>query len=155
MKLDNEMDHGPILAQTAFMIDANATTGSLEVACGQIGGELLLHVIPSYLEGVLIPKEQEHLKATYCGKIEKALGEITLETKAYEVIRKYRALTPWPGLYFFVDHKDKRMRIKVTSVDTRKDVGKDDDASSVILRVIPEGKHEMSWEDFKRGYLKA
>ena len=147
------MDHGGILVQTAFMMDSSATAGTLEVSCGQIGGELLLQALPAYLDGSLIPKEQDHLKATYCTKIEKSLGEITLETKAYEVIRKYRALTPWPGIYFFIEHKDKSMRVKVTIVDTQKNITKDSLASEVILQVIPEGKKEISWEDFKRGYL--
>ena len=153
IKLDNEMDHGPILVQTAFMMDASANTGTLEISCGQIGGELLLQVLPAYIDGVLIPKEQEHSKATYCTKIEKSLGEIKLDTKAYEVIRKYRALTPWPGVYFFIKHKNKSIRIKVTLVDTQKEITKDSEAGEVILRVIPEGKKEISFEDFKRGYL--
>ena len=153
IKLDNEMDHGPILVQTAFMMDPSATSGTLEVSCGQIGGELLLQVLPSYLDGTLIPKEQDHGKATYCTKIEKSLGEITLETKAYEVLRKYRALTPWPGIYFFIQHKDKLMRVKVTNVDMQKEITKDTDASEVILQVIPEGKKEIGWDDFERGYL--
>jgi methionyl-tRNA formyltransferase len=130
IKLDNEMDHGPILVQTAFMMDATATAGTLEVSCGQIGGELLLQVLPSYLDDVLIPKEQDHSKATYCTKIEKALGEITLETKAYEVIRKYRALTPWPGIYFFIEHKGVKMRVKVTNVDIQKEIQLDKGKSS-------------------------
>ncbi len=153
IKLDNDMDHGPILVQTAFMIDATATAGTLEVSCGQIGGELLLQVLPSYLDDTLLPKEQEHGKATYCTKIEKSLGEITLETKAYEVLRKYRALTPWPGIYFFINHKDKPMRVKVTNVDMQKEITKDTDATEIILQVIPEGKNEIGWDDFERGYL--
>lgn len=153
IKIDNEMDHGGVLVQTAFMLEASATAGTLEVSCGQIGGELLLQVLPAYLDDILIPKEQEHSKATYCTKIEKSLGEINLETKAYEVIRKYRALTPWPGIYFFIKHKDKDTRVKVTMVDTQKEITKDSPASEVILRVIPEGKKEISFEDFKRGYL--
>lgn len=155
IKLDNEMDSGPILVQTAFMIDVSATAGTLEVACGQIGGELLLQVIPHYLEGIIVPKEQDHSKATYCSKIDKSLGEITLETKAYEVIRKYRALTPWPGLYFFITHKDKPMRIKVGSVAVQKEINKDTLTAEVITTVIPEGKKEIMWDDFKRGYLSS
>lgn len=155
IKLDNEMDHGPILVQTAFMIDPVANAGTLEVSCGQIGGELLLQLLPAYLDGTLIPKEQDHSKATYCTKIEKSLGEITLDSKAYEVLRKYRALTPWPGIYFFITHKEKQMRVKVTNVNMQKEIHKDSKASEVILQVIPEGKKEIAWEDFERGYLSG
>lgn len=153
IQLDNEMDHGPILAQSAFIIDPTATSGTLEVECGQLGGELLVQSIQHYLDGTLIPKEQNHEEATVCKKITKELGEITLTTNAAEVQRKFRALTPWPSLYFFIDHKDRRIRVKVTQVDLNL-IGTDTlVAGDIILSVIPEGKHEMSFEDFKRGYL--
>lgn len=154
IKLDELMDHGPILAQTAFIINANETAGSLEVTCGQLGGNMLSQLIPSYIEGVLIPKEQDHTKATLCKKIEKSFGEITLNDSASEVQRKYRGLTPWPGLYFFHTHHDTTLRIKITKVDTVKNTTLDMQAPSVILSVVPEGKKEMSWESFVKGYIK-
>lgn len=154
MKLDAEMDHGPLLAQSALIIDPSATAGTMEVECGMLGGELLVQALPSYLDGTLIPKEQNHSEATFCKKITKELGEITLATNGAEVQRKFRALTPWPSLYFFIDHNGKKMRVKVTKVDTSI-VGSDSlTAGDVIQSVIPEGKHEMAFEDFKRGYLK-
>lgn len=155
MKLDSEMDHGPLLAQSAFIIDPTATSGTLEVECGQLGGELLVQSLPHYLDGTLVPKEQDHSQATVCRKITKELGEIRLSTNAAEVQRKFRALTPWPSLYFFIDHKDRKIRIKVTQVDLALLGSESLVASDVILSVVPEGKHEMSFEDFRRGYLQA
>ena len=154
MKLDAEMDHGPILTQAAFIINPETTAGQMEIECGQLGGELLVQVLPHYIDGTLIPKEQDHTKATICRKITKDLGEITLTTRADEVQRKFRALTPWPGLYFFMDHKGKSIRVKVNKVDATL-IGTDSlIASDVIESVTPEGKHEISFEDFKRGYLE-
>ena len=154
MKLDKEMDHGPILVQTAFVINSETTAGKLEVECGQVGGELLTQVLPPYLEGSLIPKEQDHSKATICKKITKDLGEITLDTPADEVRRKFRALTPWPSLYFFHKHDEKMMRFKVTAVDLTSYKELTSIAKDVILSVIPEGKKEISWTDFLRSYVK-
>jgi methionyl-tRNA formyltransferase len=150
MKLDAEMDHGPILVQTAYMIPDEATAGTLEVTCGQVGGELLTQVLESYIDGTLIPKEQDHNKATICKKITKEMGEIRLTDDAGEVQRKFRALTPWPGLYFFMIHNGKQTRIKVTSMNL---IETKEFANEVILKVVPEGKHEITWEDFTRGYL--
>ncbi|MEN9338210.1 MAG: hypothetical protein RIQ41_524 [Candidatus Parcubacteria bacterium] len=153
MKLDSGMDTGPLLTQSAFIINPTATAGTLEVECGQVGGELLVQVLPHYLEGTLLPQEQEDTLATMCKKITKDMGEITLTTNAAEVQRKFRALTPWPSVYFFVDHAGKHMRVKVTAVDLEL-IGSDTlVASDVIMKVTPEGKHEMTFEDFKRGYL--
>lgn len=153
MKLDSGMDHGPILLQNAFTINPASTAQTLEVECGQLGGELLVQVLPHYLDGSLIPKEQDHDNATICKKITKDLGEITLTTRVDEVQKKFRALTPWPGLYFFITHKEKEIRVKVTDVDLILEGTETLVASDIILKVIPEGKHEISWEDFVRGYM--
>lgn len=153
MKLDKEMDHGPILIQTQFEINKEATAGTLEVEAGQLGGELLIQVLEHYLDGTLIPKEQEHTKATVCKKITKELGEIKLDNGAIEVRNKFRSLTPWPSLYFFIKHGDRNIRIKVTKVDLIKDIDENTKAKDIILSVIPEGKKEMDWESFGRGYM--
>lgn len=154
MKLDSNMDHGPILIQNAFTINPKSTAQTLEIECGQLGGQLLVEIIPHYINDTLVPKEQNHEQATICKKITKNLGEINLTTKGSEVQRKFRALTPWPGLYFFIEHKNKNIRVKVTDVDLLLSGSETLTASDVILKVIPEGKHEISWEDFVRGYIK-
>lgn len=155
MKLDSGMDHGPILVQNSFTINPSSTAQTLEVECGQLGGELLVQVLPHYLDGTLIPKEQDHDRVTICKKITKDLGEITLTTRADEVQRKFRALTPWPGLYFFITHKEKQIRIKVTAVDLLLEGTETLVASDIILKVIPEGKHEITWSDFVHGYMDS
>ncbi len=152
MKLDSEMDHGPILAQNEFTISPEATAGTLEVLCGQIGGEMLVQCLPHYLEGVLVPKEQNHNEATTCKKITKELGLITLSDDIREVRRKYRALNPWPGIYFFINHGEKDMRVKINGLDLVNDKGTTE-VSAYILSVTPEGKKQMDFESFKRGYL--
>jgi methionyl-tRNA formyltransferase len=154
MKLDKEMDHGPILVQNAFTVDVEATSGTLEVTCGQLGGDLLAQVLPSYIDGTLIPKEQDHSQATVCKKISKELGEIKLTDSANDVRTKWRALSPWPGLYFFIKHNEKEMRVKITGVDLITPTEDIDTAKDIITSVIPEGKKEMSFESFLRGYIK-
>ena len=154
MKLDSGMDTGPILTQSAFIINPETTSGTMEVECGQLGGELLVQVLPHYIEGTLIPKDQDTEGVTICKKITKDLGEITLTTNGGEVQRKFRALTPWPSLYFFIEHKEKKIRVKVSGVDLTLSGSETLVASDVITKVIPEGKHEISFEDFKRGYLE-
>lgn len=152
MVLDKEMDHGPLLTQSAFMLRDEVTSSLLEVESGQLGGELLVQVLPHYCEGTLLPKEQNHEEATICKKITKELGQITLGDSIMEVRRKYRALTPWPGLYFFVEHKGPQIRVKVNSLDLTS-TKESTEASDYILTVTPEGKKEMDWESFKRGYM--
>jgi methionyl-tRNA formyltransferase len=153
MKLDKEMDHGPILAQSAFTINPLANAGTLEVSSGQLGGELLVSVLPHYLDRTLLPKEQDHSQATVCKKISKELGLIHLEDDIDIVRRKFRALTPWPGLYFFIEHAGRTIRVKVNGVDLVSEEKSSRKASDYLLSVTPEGKKEMDWESFTRGYL--
>lgn len=153
IKLDNEMDHGPILIQNALTIPSVATAGTLEVICGQMGGELLTQILENYCNGELVPKEQDHSKATLCKKITKDLGEVALETSALELRCKYKALTPWPSVYFFHIHNNKKIRVKITSVDLTRPIDSTTKASEIILSVIPEGKKEMDYTSFVRGYM--
>ncbi len=153
MKLDKEMDHGPILIQNSFMISPLENAGTLEVRCGQMGGELLTSILPHYLEGTLVPKEQDHSKATICKKITKELGLIDLTDNIDVVRRKFRALTPWPGLYFFITHNSKQVRVKINEIDlvTEKE---ERQAKDYFLSVTPEGKKQMDFGSFCRGYLQ-
>lgn len=152
MKLDKEMDHGPLLAQSAFTISPFANAGTLEVSAGQLGGELLVSVLPHYLEGSLIPKEQNHEEATVCKKITKELGLIHLDDDIDIVRRKARALTPWPGLYFFIQHGGRDIRVKINEVELVNEK-ESRHARDYIISVTPEGKKEMDWESFGRGYM--
>ncbi len=150
MKLDKEVDHGPILVQGSIPVESEDTACTIEVKAGMEGGALLSQVLEHYLTGTLIPVEQDHSSATFCKKIEKEMGEITLVDNAETVANKWRAFTPWPGIYFFFTHGDKKIRVKVSALRKEDLVGKQ--AKDIILSVIPEGKKEMSFEDFKRGY---
>lgn len=153
MKLDELMDHGPLLVQSSFTISPYANAGTLEVECGQRGGELLVSILPHYLEGSLIPKEQNHEEATVCKKITKDLGLIQLLDDIDVVRRKFRALTPWPTLYFFIEHNGKDIRVKVNEIELVEEK-ESRNAQDYILSVTPEGKKQMDWESFKRGYLQ-
>jgi methionyl-tRNA formyltransferase len=88
-----------------------------------------------------------------CKKISKELGLIHLEDDIDIVRRKFRALTPWPGLYFFIEHAGRTIRVKVNGVDLVSEEKSSRKASDYLLSVTPEGKKEMDWESFTRGYL--
>jgi methionyl-tRNA formyltransferase len=152
MKLDKEMDHGPLLVQSYFPINQRDTSATLEVKAGIEGGTLLTQILPHYVDGTLIPKEQDHSKATYCHKITKEQGEISLTDSAQNVLTRWRALTPWPGIFFTIPHHEQHIRVKITELATET-VSETLLASDIITKVIPEGKREVDWKSFKQGYL--
>ena len=153
MKLDAGMDSGPILIKQSLDMSMLDTAQSLELKAGQIGGELLSQIIPHYVDGTLIPKEQNHAEATICKFIEKSQGEIKLTDNIEEIKNKWRAFYPWPGIFFFIKHKihdeEKDLRIKISEFNLL-----EENIETCIIKVIPEGKSEMTFEDFKRGYLR-
>jgi len=152
MQIDKEMDHGPIVVQQRLDTDRWPEEAT---ALGQKlfteGGRLLADNILPWLSGEITPREQDHLAATYCKKIQKDDGLINLTEDPKINIRKIKAFSGRPGAYFFTERlpalqagNGKRLRVKITEASLQ-------DKTLVIERVIPEGKGEMSYDDFLRG----
>lgn len=154
MKLDEEVDHGPILIQTEMSLEIEDVNEKVERKAGSFGGEMLAQILNHYLDGSLKLIEQDHSKATFTKKFEKKEGEIKLDDNAEVVQNKFKALLPHIPIFFFIKHKDKNIRVKINEIELNKNLAKDRSASEIIKKVIPEGKSEMSFSDFEKGYLK-
>lgn len=154
IKLDKEIDHGPILIQKEIQISEEDTNEKLERRCGQEGGEMLAQILESYLEGNLRLIEQNHKEMTLTKKFEKTEGKIDLEDSAEILQNKFKALPPHIPIYFLINHKEKELRIKISEIELSRDSAKNKQAREIIKKVIPEGKPEMNFSDFERGYLK-
>lgn len=109
MQLDREVDHGPVLAQRSVPVAADATGGSLTDLLAQKGAELLVETLPRFLSGELTPQPQDHARATFTHKLERASGELDWSRLAAELALVVRAYDPWPGTYTCWDGK----RLKV------------------------------------------
>lgn len=158
MRLDKEIDHGPIVAQEiipaekigADKIGTNETSQwpisapALEDISAHFGGELLAKILPDWLAGKITEKEQDHSHATYCQKILKADGLIDLTADPYTNYLKICAYSDWPGTYFFKERNGKNIRVAVKKVTYQNN-------QLVIETVVPEGKSEMPYLDFLRG----
>lgn len=147
MLMDEEIDHGPIVAQARIELEESewpprATV--FEALLAHAGGQLLAETIPLWLAGKITPEEQNHEKATFSQKITKEDGKINLADDPYQNLLKIRAYDGWPGTYFIHSKNGKDIRIKITDAELA------EDGSLKILRVIPEGKKEMDYSDFLR-----
>ncbi len=146
MQLDEEMDHGPVLAQRERIMNNWPPRGSeLTRDLAHFGGSLLADVIPEWLNG-LKAFPQDHSHATFTKKITKEDGLLDFTDDPVMNYKKVRAYDDWPGTYFFTTKHGKNIRVKVTDATF-------EDGKLVITRVIPEGKKEMTYEDFLRGSL--
>ena len=141
IRLDSEMDHGPILHKETVATDEWPTYAEkLEKRLGEVGGKMLVKILPDWIDGKILEKEQDHSLATFCKKIEKTDGELNLEDSPEINLRKIMAYCVWPGAYYFEDRK--RMIVKQAHIE---------DSKLVLDRIVPEGKKEMSYKDYLNG----
>ena len=98
---------------TAMLMDAGLDTGDMldfiYTPCeskmsselfselGELGGELIVKVLKNFEN--LKPQKQDESEATHCKKISKSDGLFSFDEEAVQIYNKFRALTPWPGIY--------------------------------------------------------
>lgn len=145
MLVDEKMDHGPIVSQKEVSISPWPPKANvLEQILAQEGGALLAEIIPQWIAGKREPREQAHEQATFTKKITKEDGLIDLAGDPETNYRKIQAFDTWPRAYFFTERRGKKIRVSITDAALI-------DKKLVLKKVIPEGKKEMSYEDFLRG----
>ncbi len=144
MLIDEQVDHGPILAQQKIALDPNTNFVQLRDQLATIGSDMLAEILPKWVKGEIKALEQDHTVATFTKKVKKEDGEIKLEDDANLNYRKFLAFTPNPGIYYFAEHLGKPLRVLITSAHLNNNV-------FTIDRVKPEGRKEMKYQAFLRG----
>ena len=139
-----KLDTGPIIAHVNACIGPDETTGELRSRLTDMGAALLVWTLPDFLAGKLHPVPQNDSQATHCGKTRKEDGQLDLAAPGIQNYRKYRAYHAWPRTYFLAENGDTQIRVILAAAHL-------EDGAFVIDRVLPEGKKEMSYQDFLRG----
>ena len=103
MQVELALDAGPVLAARRLSIDPWDTTGSLTSRLAEEGADLLLEVLPGWLEGTLAAVPQDETQATYAPIVRKEDGRIDWSLPADELWRRVRAYNPWPGAFTLLD----------------------------------------------------
>lgn len=167
MYMEKRMDAGDMILQKQIPIQEAETCGELHDKLSDLGRQCVEEVL-EILGKNPSPKatKQDETKATYCGKIEKSMGEIKWkEWSAKKIHLRVCALNPWPGA--FTTYKNKRLKIHQTEVIHKTATAKPGviecaDENGLIVatadglirlaNIQPEGKKAMSDSDFLRGY---
>ncbi|MBU6431240.1 MAG: methionyl-tRNA formyltransferase [Patescibacteria group bacterium] len=153
MLMDEQVDHGTIIAQQNLGVELPSELGSstpkrlnskqLEEKLAELGGQMLVDVIPKWINGEIKPIEQDHSQATFTKKITKEDGLVDLEKDSPEIIyRKFLAFQPWPGIYYFTEKNDRKTRVIITDMELS------ESGELKIKKVKPEGKKEMDYDNF-------
>ena len=109
MRMDEQLDHGPILAARSLAIGPREDAVALTSRLAELGAELLVETVGrlAAIEAVA----QDHALATLAPRLRKEEGELEWSLGPQEIDRRVRALQPWPG----VTLPTKRGRVKVLS----------------------------------------
>jgi methionyl-tRNA formyltransferase len=164
MVMDEQVDHGPIIAQKKLKKPSPwpPTYDVLEELLARAGGKLLAEILPEWCAKKIVATPQDDSAATFTTKITKEDGEIAFDpgqiTSAgsgligdpWQNFKKIQAFSRWPKAHFFIERKTKTgiktLRIAITAA-------RFENGQLTIEHVIPEGKQEMNWRDFAKGYL--
>lgn len=137
IRMNERMDAGEILGMARVSL-ADETLGELHDRLSLLSSEVMIN----YLKGnSLTPIMQDENLATYCKKIQKEDLLLDLSWDASLLVRKVKAFSPFPGAYVVTAAG---LRVKI--LDAHVENGK-----FVPVLVKPEGKGEMSYEDYVRG----
>lgn len=151
-KMDEKVDHGPIISQFKEDILPEDTGETLRTRLFERSADVLVELLEPYLQGKITPKVQDDSSATYTKIITREDGRIDLNKKSpKEAERFIRAMQPWPGAWTLVhlspdDQKDRRLKIIAAHLEEGK---------LVLDEVQLEGKPRVSWKQFSEGYREA
>lgn len=138
--LDDQIDHGPILAQEMISLLGTETTYHLKNMLFEKGGEMIEQLLLGLENGDPILKTpQNHKHESFTEKITKEHGKISLDKPPSQetLYRMIRAYYPWPTVWF---------------------LWKQENGKEKLVKLLPEekiqveGKRPMSYREFINGY---
>ena len=132
MKVDAELDHGPVYAMAETGIGPDDRTPELAARLAVSGADLLIRVLRGITDGSASASEQEHARATYAAKLRREEGSLDWTWSAREAYDRFRAFYPWPGITI---QTEDGQALKLT--DMRRSPLEGDPGT--ILQITPEG----------------
>lgn len=102
--IDEKVDHGPIVSSIKYKVLSEDTYETLMEKLAEMGGNLLVDVLPKFVKGGIEPVAQNETEATYTKKFTTEDGYVDLAQDDPAMIeRKIRALNPEPGVWTMMD----------------------------------------------------
>lgn len=151
MWMDEGLDTGAIIKISTLEIAPDEMVESLYARLTKTACELTLDIVYNWDRQSSIA--QIEADASHCTKISKADGLVTLDN-ADEIFNRYRAFTPWPGIYLESGLKLKEMRLnesqshgstgEIITVDEDSIVVQCANGSLRLLKVQAPSKQETS-----------
>ncbi|MDD4856235.1 MAG: methionyl-tRNA formyltransferase [Sulfuricurvum sp.] len=116
MWMDEGLDTGAIIQTMTLEIVPDEMVESLYTRLTHMACDLTLEVIRTWDRHSAVAQDNE--KASHCKKISKSDGLITFD-EAREIHNRYRAFTPWPGIF-----TESGLKIKALTLEEEESEGK-------------------------------
>lgn len=167
MRLVKAMDAGPVYGQSEIELHGDETKQELANKLLEIGGSMLIELLPGILGGSVVALPQDDSRATYDKLLAKDNGLIDWTKPAISLEREIRAYAGWPKSYTKLGSVDvviTKARVDFSqsahaqpgdvslAKETAEIVVCTGDGSLHIERLIPAGKAEMDVPSFLNGY---
>lgn len=154
IRMDEKMDHGPIISQFKEEILPADTAETLRNRLFERSAEALIETLNPYIQGRIKPKKQDDEKVTFTKILKREDGFADMDAKSPEETERFiRAMQPWPGAWTLIKLKvggEKLVTKRLKLLKAHLDEGK-----LILDEVQLEGKSPVSWKQFKEGYKEA
>lgn len=159
MLMEEGLDTGAMLGFSYLKITPEHNASALFDKLADLAALLIITTLKNF--SLLSPLTQVSANATHCKKIKKEDGLVSFNQDAQAIITRYKALTPWPGL--FIDSGLKLMDLSLFSHEnevisgvvqaiTSDGVVITCKQGSLLLKTLqPVSKNAMSALDYIRG----
>ena len=159
--MDEQTDHGPLLAQQIVKIDPDDNNVTLSDKLARAAAAMTNGVMADYVGRKITPLPQDDSAATFTKHITKEHGKADWGRTAREIYNQFRAFYPWPGLWTKWGNKV----LKITDCSTTKAAGGSTgevlqggvvacggNSFLKINQLQLEGKNETDINSFLNGY---
>lgn len=161
MQMDEGIDTGDILALKKVLLSDDITYQELLENMAKLGSEMLINTLENI--NTIIPQKQTEVGSCYANKILKEEAELKWTEPAEILMRKVRALNPWPGTFF--THKNEKIKVIAAQYTNNKHLlepGFIENKKTFNIACLEgtfqplilqrPGKKPTKTEDFLRGY---
>ncbi len=160
IKINENLDTGPVLETYKIKIDLNLNATEIQEKLSQLAALKIIENIDNIISGKANFKEQDHSKATYAEKINKAEGKIFWKDSAKKIIGKINGLHPNPGAYFiFEGDRYKILKAEIGNgsghpgevLNDKLEIACSNNESIKVIKIQKEGKKIQEINEFLNG----
>lgn len=99
MRLDEGLDTGDILLQREMTVPPDMTAVDIFPMLAEMGADLMMETLRQLDAGAIIPRKQNHEKATQAPILTRDDGRMDFTQPAMAIYNRWRGFQPWPGAW--------------------------------------------------------